>query len=137
MQKIKKRNTSIIDLIKIIFDNDKSIGQKALIFDINIKKKNIKKIKMNEPKELLQAIEACRLSGAISQYSIIKNTGMHKRTVNMIHDGSGNPRLDILCEYCTYVGAEITITPLSRKSNCDFTEAELLDSGEENKENNP
>lgn len=89
---------------------------------------------MNEPKELLQAIEACRLSGAISQYSIIKNSNMHKKTVQDIKSTKGNPRLDILCAYCTYVGAVITITPLNKESNCDFTEAELLDLGEENKE---
>ena len=74
-----------------------------------------KKKNMNEPTELLQAIEACRVSRAISQYSIIKNSGMHKRTVNTIKDGTGNPRLDILCEYCTYVGAVLTVTPLNKK----------------------
>lgn len=92
---------------------------------------------MNEPTELLQAIEACRVSRAISQYSIIKNSGMHKRTVNTIKDGTGNPRLDILCEYCTYVGAVLTVTPLNKKTSMkaialgDLTEAELLELGEE------
>ena len=62
---------------------------------------------------------------------------MHKRTVTMIHNTKGNPRLDILCEYCTYVGAVLTVTPLNKKTSMrsialgDITEAELLELGEE------
>ena len=92
---------------------------------------------MNEPSELLQSIEACRLQRKISQYSIIKNSAMHKQTVTGIKSTKGNPQLDTLCAYCTYVGAVITITPLNKKTSMrsialgDITEAELLELGEE------
>lgn len=92
---------------------------------------------MNEPSDLLQSIEACRVQRKISQYSIIKNSNMHKKTVQDIKSTKGNPRLDILCAYCTYVGAVITITPLNKKTSMrsvalgDITEAELLELGPE------